>query len=109
MVNTKIKEFDTKIGNFINEQLANGMDISTLVIVLDKYLLSAKIAEMDILKQEEEIEKQMLKQEANCIMPENDDTDDSIPASPDPIFPDPEKEWFADNEIIEDGEDTISE
>ena len=52
--NSKIKDFDVTLGNYINNQIAEGIDISTVVLVLDKYLLSAKMAEMEVIKHEEE-------------------------------------------------------
>lgn len=55
--NTKIKKFDSTLGNYINQELADGLDISTVVIVLDKYLLSAKDAERKALAEEKRIEQ----------------------------------------------------
>lgn len=50
--NLRTKQFDTELGNFINTKLAEGISVSTVVLALDKYLLSAKLLEADIIKQE---------------------------------------------------------
>lgn len=52
--NLLIKEFDSKIGNVINEALSNGVDISVVVLTLDKYLFSAQATENRILSEEKE-------------------------------------------------------
>lgn len=51
--NLMIKEFDTKLGTLINESLAKGVDISTIVVTLDKYLFSAQATEREVLEQEQ--------------------------------------------------------
>ena len=51
--NLNIKEFDRRLGELINEGLANGIDISTIVITLDKYLFSAQATERQVLLDEE--------------------------------------------------------
>lgn len=51
--NLVIKEFDTKLGTLINEALSKGVDISTIVVTLDKYLFSAQSTERTILEEEQ--------------------------------------------------------
>lgn len=53
MKNIAIKNFDTQLGNLINNALAEGLDISTVVLALDKYLFSAKEVERNVLEQEQ--------------------------------------------------------
>lgn len=69
--NSKIKDFDVTLGNYINNQIAEGIDISTVVLVLDKYLLSAKMAEMEVIKHEEEEQlKAMQNRSENLFEPD---------------------------------------
>lgn len=56
--NLLIKEFDVKLGNLINEALSSGVDISVVVLTLDKYLFSAQATENRIINEEKLIEMQ---------------------------------------------------
>ena len=78
--NSQVKEFDISLGNYINSQIAEGIDISTVVLVLDKYLLSAKMAEMEVIEQEKEAERVRVGQEANmnAIAPEEECDCDAV-------------------------------
>lgn len=47
--NLIIKDFDERLGKIINEAIFDGVDISTIVITLDKYLFSARESERQVL------------------------------------------------------------
>lgn len=71
-INTKMRQFDTNLINYINAEIENGMPISAIVLSLDKCLCSAKLAEERTITAEKE-EAEML---AKMIESENDDTTD---------------------------------
>ena len=53
MRNTAIKNFDAQLANTINDALGQGVEISTVILALDKYLFSARILQDQVIKQEE--------------------------------------------------------
>lgn len=53
MKNTLIKNFDADLATLINSALEQGIEISTVIIALDKYLFSARMLQRDILENEQ--------------------------------------------------------
>ena len=60
MKNTIIKKFDAELARVINSALEEGIEISTVILALDKYLFNARTIEAQVLEQEE-IESRMTK------------------------------------------------
>lgn len=60
MKNTLIKNFDANLANLINSALEQGIEISTIIIALDKYLFSARMLQRDILENEQYTIKQKM-------------------------------------------------
>lgn len=97
MKNSKIKNFDTAMGQFINEHLAGGIEISTAVIVLEKYLINARDVEKEII--ESELKEQQETQMTN-VMPEMESApifeEDNVQSSVEDVvdIKEPEKEYI---------------
>ena len=53
MRNTAIKHFDMQLANTINSALEQGVEISTVILALDKYLFNARAIETQILEREQ--------------------------------------------------------
>lgn len=53
MRNTAIKNFDAQLANTINDALGQGVEISTVILALDKYLFSARMLQEQVIEQEE--------------------------------------------------------
>ena len=70
--NLLIKEFDVKLGNLINEALDSGVDISVVVLTLDKYLFSAQATENRVIN-EEKLTEMQAKMEAKQAKSETED------------------------------------
>lgn len=70
--NLLIKEFDVKLGNLINEALVSGVDISVVVLTLDKYLFSAQATENRVIN-EEKLTEMQAKMEAKQAKSETED------------------------------------
>lgn len=60
MYNTKVKEFTTSLGNLLNQGIAD-LGISTVVLVLDKYLGDSIKLEQEVLQNEFDEEQARLK------------------------------------------------
>ena len=64
MINTKIKDFDTAVGNLLNQGIAD-IGISTVILVLDKYMKEALNIEREVLNDEFNEEQIKLKRIAD--------------------------------------------
>lgn len=77
--NLMIKNFDNDLGNLLNHYINEGIDISVVTIVLDKYLMSAQNTERQvidneykqILARQEEQKKMMIQKEVNDFINSN--------------------------------------
>lgn len=78
--NLLIKEFDSKIGKVINEALANGVDISVVVLTLDKYLFSAQATENKIITEEKLIDMQIKMEAKKQTKLETEDEKQNFPS-----------------------------
>ena len=78
--NLLIKEFDVKLGNLINEALASGVDISVVVLTLDKYLFSAQATENIIINEEKLIEMQTKMEAKKQAKLETEDEKQNFPS-----------------------------
>ena len=80
MKNTKINELNRDLVNCVNYYLAEGVEISTVVICLDKCLAEAKLLEQEIIQKERKeaematFQKHLADQEKLATETENDDT-----------------------------------
>lgn len=52
MKNTTIKKFDEQLAGIINSGLEAGIEISTIILALEKYLFNARAIENEILQRE---------------------------------------------------------
>lgn len=57
MRNTKIKQFNENIVGYINHELSQGLDISTVVLCLEKCIADAKLIERDVIENEQKAAK----------------------------------------------------
>lgn len=71
-INSKMRQFDINLINYINAEIENGMPISAVVLSLDKCLCSARLAEERAIAAEKE-EAEML---STMAEQENDNSDD---------------------------------
>lgn len=76
--NTRIRNFDINLVNYINEEIANGLPISAVVLSLDKCLSYAKLSENQAIEDERVEAEALAKQEYERRMMETANIFDPI-------------------------------
>lgn len=90
MRNTKIKQFNENIVGYINHELSQGLDISAVVLCLEKCIADAKLVQRDVIENEQR-EAEMRAREQMAQM-----------AAEEPVMDEPKKEAVCNCEACTD-------